>query len=87
VLSDAIMVAGGATADAVLQDVRLERGEKQILSPRNVGDAVSRGHTLDQIGLETGDRIVVPGRGGGIERLLPVLLAVPAAIFALTQLF
>jgi protein involved in polysaccharide export with SLBB domain len=87
VLSDAIMVAGGATADAVLRDMRVERGHQQLLSAKALGDAVSRGYTLDQIGLEAGDRIVVPRRSGGIERLLPVLLAVPAAIYALVQLF
>ena len=87
VLSDAIMLAGGATSDAVLKDMRLERGHKQLLSSRTVSDAVAHGYTLDQIGLEAGDRIMLPRRSGGFDRLIPVLLAVPAAIYALVQLF
>jgi len=86
-LPDVVMLAGGATPEAALERMRIERRQDRLVEPARVAAAVAHGLTIDDLGLEAGDRIVVPGRGRTVERLLPMLLAVPAAIYALSQLF
>jgi protein involved in polysaccharide export with SLBB domain len=86
VLADAIMLAGGATPDARLDELRVERGDRRLWKPDALQRAIAEGQTLDDLGLEAGDRIVVPRRGGGVTSMLPLLLAVPAAIYALREI-
>lgn len=85
VLADAIMLAGGATPDARLDELRVERGDRRLWKPDALQRAIAEGQTLDDLGLQAGDRIVVPRRAAGVTSTVG-LLAVPAAIYALTEI-
>ena len=91
-LSDAIMAAGGPVADAKLQDVRIERGTRRLLSGEQVRRAIADGRTLDQLSLRAGDRIILPqsrtlGSAEGALRAFSILIALPLSIFALISIF
>ena len=92
-LGDALMAAGGLAPTARVEETRLERSGRNVLSPHAFGQAVVSGRTLDQLEVRAGDRILVPQQGGGAAeaetriRLVSVLLSLPLAIFAVTQLF
>src|SRR2546428_8524513 len=61
VLADALMVAGGATKDARVEQLRVLRGNSSLWSGNQLQTEIARGATLDQLGIRAGDRIQVPG--------------------------
>jgi protein involved in polysaccharide export with SLBB domain len=58
-ISDAIMAAGGPTAQADMPKTVVRRGSKEFLSKDAVRQAMVSGMTLDQLSLSPGDEIVV----------------------------
>ena len=60
VLADALMVAGGATKDARVDQLRILRGSASLWSGDQLQTETARGSTLDQLGMRAGDRIQVP---------------------------
>jgi protein involved in polysaccharide export with SLBB domain len=64
VLGQAIMVAGGPSGNANLDQVRIHRGPAQIMDGPTVRLALQQGLTLDQLNLQAGDQIEVPQRRG-----------------------
>ena len=92
-LTDALMSAGGPVLRAKLDEIRIERAGRPILRGRAVQDALAAGYTLDQLGIQAGDRIIVPERSGGLGgmesplRALGFLVSLPALIFGLTRIF
>ena len=88
-LTDALMLAGGPTRDAKLDDIRIERSGRRIWGGDALQSAIVEGRTLDQLNLRAGDRIVVPRqtRFNVGEVLRVSLFALPPLIFALTQAF
>jgi protein involved in polysaccharide export with SLBB domain len=63
VLADALMLAGGATQDARVERLSVQRGNSSIWSGSALQTAIARGATLDELGMRAGDRIQVPGKG------------------------
>src|SRR5213083_2326337 len=63
VLADALMLAGGATQDARVERLSIQRGNSPIWSGNALQTAIARGATLDELGMRAGDRIQVPGKG------------------------
>ena len=61
VLADALMVAGGPTQDAKVDQLRILRGGSALWSGNRLQGAIARGATLGDLGLRAGDRIDVPG--------------------------
>lgn len=59
-VSDAIMVAGGPSSSANLEDLRIDRRNRTIWEGDPLQEALVDGHTLDQLSLRAGDQIVVP---------------------------
>jgi protein involved in polysaccharide export with SLBB domain len=91
-LADVVMRAGGPASNARVQDLRILRGERRLLSGDDARVALAEGATLDQLNLRAGDRITVPAQTslGGFERPLrsvALLLALPASIFGLIAIF
>lgn len=90
-LSDAIMAAGGPLPAAKLAEARIDRGGTRVWDGREVRDALSRGLTLDQMGLRPGDELHVPpdtgGRGAGLLRAATVVPAAVLAVAGLIRLF
>jgi polysaccharide export outer membrane protein len=88
VVTDALMAAGGPTKDAKFSGARIERDGHGLYVGSAFQDAVSRGMTIDAMGLHTGDRIVVPRRhdAESTVRIIGILAGVPLAIIAIAQL-
>ena len=62
VLTDALMLAGGATKDARVERLSIQRGNSSLWSGDPLQTAIARGATLDELGIRAGDRIQVPGK-------------------------
>lgn len=60
VLPDALMLAGGATQDARIDQLTVVRGKSALLNETALEAAIARGATLDELGMRAGDRIQVP---------------------------
>lgn len=90
VLSDALMVAGGPTRDANMAALRIDRSGDRM-GAAAIRNALTRGTTLDDLGLHSGDGILVPRQprhdAEGTVRTLALLLTIPATIFGLTRVF
>lgn len=90
VFADVLAGAGGATALADLERIRIERGNQVIWDHDSLRQATIEGRTLDQLSVQAGDHIVVPERTGVGGSLLtgfttvvaPVLLLVLAVMQA-----
>jgi len=61
VVADALMIAGGATKDARVEQMRIMRGDSPLWSGNQLQTEIARGATLDQLGIRAGDRLQVPG--------------------------
>jgi polysaccharide export outer membrane protein len=64
-VGEALMVAGGPTSTAEIDDLRIDRGADRLLEGEEMREAVREGLTLDQLNLQAGDQIIVPGGGSG----------------------
>jgi polysaccharide biosynthesis/export protein len=62
--TDLLGAAGGATNNADLRRIRIERGRDRIWDGEPLNSAIIEGRTLDELSLQAGDRIVVPPRPG-----------------------
>ena len=90
VLADALMLAGGATQDARVERLSIQRGNSPIWSGNALQTAIARGATLDELGMRAGDRIQVPGRGDAESnwRIVGIIvgsLATAVGVVALTR--
>jgi protein involved in polysaccharide export with SLBB domain len=61
-MEDAVMTAGGPTRNANLDRIRIERAGEVVWRDRTLQQAMLDSRTLDQLSLQAGDRIIVPGR-------------------------
>ena len=90
-VSDALMSAGGPTAEAQLDQLRIERGGKAIWQGKPLQQAIAEGRTIDGAMLVAGDEYVVPRRGrinvGETLRFGVLVLSVPLTIYSLTRIF
>ena len=90
-LSDAVMAAGGITADSRMSDLTVQRGGVPVLSGPQMQRALSQGQTLSQAYLRSGDELMMPHRSNLNSyyqvRLVGVLLSIPLTAYALTRLF
>jgi protein involved in polysaccharide export with SLBB domain len=62
VLSDALMLAGGATTDARVDQISILRGHSAVWSGGRLQSAIAGGATLEELGVRGGDRIQVPAQ-------------------------
>ncbi len=90
-LADVITATEGYTPDAQQAEIYVERDGEKILSGVPLQRVFREGQTLDRAGLEGGDQLVVPVRGGMTSyervRLVAILLTIPITIYTLTQIF
>ncbi len=92
VFADILSDAGGATALADLERIRVERGNQVIWDHNTLRQATIEGRTLDQLSIQAGDHIVVPeqtgGTGGSVLRVITTIVApVALLIVAVMQAF
>ena len=79
-LSEAVMLAGGPGAGVDPGQMRVERGQGVLWSVEELLAPVAAGRTLDDLGLQAGDRIILreasaPGSGSGLTTLLASTLS------------
>ncbi|HEU5262524.1 MAG TPA: SLBB domain-containing protein [Gemmatimonadales bacterium] len=91
VLSDAVMAAGGPTADAKMQKLRIVRAGNELWGGERLQLALTEGKSLDDLNLRAGDQLILPGkaRSGTYEtvRTLGIVLSIPITVYTLTQIF
>jgi protein involved in polysaccharide export with SLBB domain len=58
-ITDAIMLAGGPTATANIEQIVVKRESREYRSAEETRRAIAKGTTLDQFGLNAGDELVV----------------------------
>lgn len=63
-VSDALMMAGGPTPGSDLDELRIERADKEIWGGDRLAEAMRDGRTLDQLSLRAGDEIFLPPHKG-----------------------
>ncbi len=85
-LSDVIMLAGGPTQRAKLEDVEIRRLGRTIMSGNEL---TARGATLDDLGVQGGDVINIPEEGDTLRtvRTFSVIVGAIFSIIALVTLF
>ncbi len=71
-LSDVLMQAGGPSPRADLEDLRVRRGNLDLMDGTEVQTALDEGRSLDQLGLQAGDEITVSEKSE--QNLWPQLL-------------
>ena len=86
-LSDALMLAGGPGPDAKMKKATIERSGETIWEKEALQQALADGRTLDQLNLRAGDQVTVPKENSVFfTKVLPVMLAIPAMIWTITEI-
>jgi protein involved in polysaccharide export with SLBB domain len=88
VLADVIMTAGGPVDGARLDRTTVQRGQTPILTGQAVQVALNEGQSLDRMGVQSGDQIVVPARSeiGGISLVTMLITGIPTVILAVISI-
>lgn len=90
VVTDAIMLAGGPTREADLTKATVRRGSTVLWQREELREAVIEGTTLDQLGLRSGDEIIVGerrrGRWESVVRNLGFVSGIALSIYGATRI-
>lgn len=90
-VADAITAAGGLVPYAELSQAYVERGNERLWQSDSLQAAMRTGRTLGELGLQAGDRLVIPlGQAKDPLRqaqLISYLVGLPVSIYAIVQLF
>ena len=90
-VEDAIIAAGGLSGSAPVEKAFIERGRNRLWQPDSLQVAMREKRTLEQLGIQDGDRLVVPPAAMPRDpirnlQIIGTLVALPISIFALLQL-
>ena len=90
-IEDAITAAGGLAGAVPLAGISVERGRGTLWQPDSLQVAMREAWTIGQLGIQDGDRIVVPPAMMPRDpyrtmQIVTALTSVPLSIFALLQL-
>ena len=86
-LSDVVTVAGGAQGGADPGQIRVERGTDELWSVEALLAPVAEGRTLDDLGLQPGDRIILRGGSASVVQSPFLQRVVQSAPFILVSVF
>lgn len=64
-VGEALMMAGGPGQASDLNELRIERGNQRLWEGEELQEVIAEGRTLDQLNLQAGDQIVLPGQQPG----------------------
>jgi protein involved in polysaccharide export with SLBB domain len=91
IIVDAITAAGGTTANANMDELRIERAGEEIWEGDALREAMAAGRTIDDMRLRNGDQIVIGRRNeGGLQnnlRFLWVIVSLAGGIYGLSRAF
>lgn len=87
-LSDVINEAGGPTGEAEMKKIQLSRRGKVVQEGSRLRNAIAAGRTLDEMGMQAGDEIIIPRRHDSERtvRIIGLIVAIPLTVFALTRM-
>ncbi len=89
-VDDAISAAGGLVADGRLAEAYIERGRERVWPTDSLQAAMRQRRTIGDLGLEAGDRIVVPivlpSSPTQTVQLVSYMVSVPLTLYTLIQL-
>lgn len=86
-LSDVINEAGGPTGEAEMKKIQLSRRGKVVHQGAQLRNAIAAGRTLNEMGMQAGDEIIVPRRADSERtwRIIGIIVTIPLAIFAIAS--
>ncbi len=88
-VADVIGAAGGVAPDAQLGDVYVQRGQETVVAPDTIRLAMRTPRTIESLGLEDGDRFVVPVRSTQAVlqsvQVLAYLVSLSLSLFAVVR--
>lgn len=90
VLADALTAAGGATAEADMRKLRIERNGEKIWKGKELQEAIANRGTIDQMGLQDGDRLIIDRRNAGFQenlRFMYLVVALAGGVYGLSRAF
>ncbi len=86
-LSDVVSLAGGPTGGADPGQIRVERGTDELWSVEELLAPVAEGRTLDDLGLQPGDRIILLAGSASVVQAQFLQRAIQTAPFILVSVF
>jgi protein involved in polysaccharide export with SLBB domain len=92
-VTDVFVLAGQVTANADLNKIRIERGNRVLWDTESLATEIVGGRTLDQLGVSAGDRMILgrrpPSLGSleGTTRTLLLIVGLPATVAGLIAIF
>lgn len=82
-VSEVVMIAGGMTGEADFKKTIAQRGSVELYDREKIRQSMAAGMSLDQLGLQSGDEIVVGRASGGFTGALPIITGVAALAAAI----
>jgi hypothetical protein len=82
-VSEVVMIAGGMSGEADFKKTTAQRGSVELYDRDKIRESMAAGMSLDQLGIQSGDEIVVGRRSGGFTGALPVITGVAALAAAI----
>jgi hypothetical protein len=81
-LADAIMIAGGPTSNADVDQTQVKRGNDVVYSSTLLGQEVAKGATLDQLNIRPGDQILIGERHKTNWPLIASIVGITAGLIS-----
>ncbi len=82
-VSEVVMVAGGMSGEADFKKTTVQRGNQEIYDRETIRKSMAAGMSLDQLGVQSGDEIVVGKRSSGFTGALPIITGIAALAAAI----
>ena len=85
-IGDLLMLAGGTTPDARLNELQVNRGSETLISVKDARKALKEGRTLEQLDVQSGDEIKIPvKRKYSAQTVIQLLLVASTILFGLVN--
>lgn len=85
-IGDLLMVAGGTTQDARVNELQVNRGSETLISAKDSRKALMEGRTLEQLDVQSGDEIKIPiKRKYSAQTIVQLLLVASTVLFGLVN--
>ena len=85
-IGELLMVAGGTTQDARLNELQVNRGSETLISAKDSRKALKEGRTLEQLDVQSGDEIKIPvKRKYSAQTVIQLLLVASTILFGLVN--